>query len=203
MIWREKRVWLIVAGILLAANLGYFFTYRVRFETRLKDAEASLHQAEDNLAKAKAARVAAEQQLAAYHKVTSELQVLYNQKWATEIERFTPLVLEVKRLTAACQMVPRTLQFSKVEVPRQNKAGAIGTSTVAIAFSVQGDYQQVRRLINLLELSDQFLIIDSIALGGNATDPKLTLNIRLKTLFREPATTGPGVAAQQFANKDM
>src|SRR5438874_2592741 len=32
MIWREKRILLIVLGLLLAANTVFFFTYRVRYE---------------------------------------------------------------------------------------------------------------------------------------------------------------------------
>ena len=59
-----------------------------------------------------------------------------------------------------------------------------GTRVLGIAFAVQGTYQPVRRLINLLELSQKFVIIDSVALtSGN--DQILTLNLHLKTLFRD------------------
>ena len=36
MIWREKRVLLIVLGVLLAANTVFFFTYRVQYKNRLQ-----------------------------------------------------------------------------------------------------------------------------------------------------------------------
>jgi hypothetical protein len=62
---------------------------------------------------------------------------------------------------------------------------------VNITFTVQGNYQQIRRLINLLELSDQFIIIDGINLAGSGgSDSTLTMNLRLKTLFREPPRGG-------------
>ena len=49
---------------------------------------------------------------------------------------------------------------------------------------MQGNYQQIRRLINLFELSRQFIIIDQIGLAS-AQDQNLTLNLQLKTLFRD------------------
>ena len=81
--------------------------------------------------------------------------------------------------------------------------GSIGTTTVEIAFTVQGTYEQSRRLINLLELSDQFVIIDGIGLASISTtnaapgaDKTLTLNIRLKTLFRDTRNNAPAASRQ-------
>jgi hypothetical protein len=169
----------------------------VQYESRLQDAAQRLHDAEDGLAKARGTRVTAEQQLASYFKVQHELDKLYNERWSTQNERLTALILEVKRLNAATKMEPVAYTFTEgggSATENRNRPGAVGTSTVAINFTVQGDYQQVRRLINLLELSEQFVIIDSIELAGSALDPKLTLNLRLKTLFREPTGT-PAAAA--------
>jgi len=190
MIWRQNRILLAILAILFAANVFFFFTYRVQYERRLHDAEQRLHDTEDGLTKARATRVAAEQQLASYFKVQHELDKLYNERWSTQTERLTALILEVKRLNAATKMEPLTYTFTEGSgnsSTEDRRPGAIGTSMVSIVFTVQGDYQQIRRLINLLELSEQFVIIDSIELAGSANDPKLTLNLRLKTLFRKPA----------------
>jgi hypothetical protein len=86
---------------------------------------------------------------------------------------------------------------------------------------VQGTYQQIRRLINLLELSDQFVIIDAVSLTGTneaatatvvtpggppppaagpapvASTGPLTLTLRLKTIFRNVAPP-PGQTNQQL-----
>ena len=191
MIWREKRVLLIVLGILLLGNTFFFFTYRVQYKKRLQDLDARLAESEDRLQRARSARITAEQQLNAYRKVQQDLQTLYNERWATEPQRLTALINEVKRLAVASQLVPRTYSFSKVEDREATKASRIGTNTVMITFTVQGNYQQIRRLINLLELSDQFVIIDGINLAGSGgPDSTLTMNLRLKTLFREPLRGG-------------
>jgi hypothetical protein len=199
MIWKENRIFLGILAVLFAANVFFFFTYRVQYETRLKDAEARMHAGESALLKARQARVAAEQQLASYGKVQAALQNLYEQRWSTETQRLTAMILEIKRLNAAAGMSPPSYAFTQaIKEKEKARAGAIGTTTVGITFSVQGDYQQIRRLINLLELSEQFVIIDSITLAGSASDPKLTLNLQLKTVFREPHATNAMTAAKEM-----
>ena len=190
MIWREKRVLLGILAVLLVANAAFFFTYRVRYESRLKALDERLHDSENRLQRARTARMAAQQQIAGYRKVQADLTSIYNDRWATEPERLTALVTEIKKVTAASQLVPHALGFTETKEDQKNT----GTATVKIQFSVQGTYQQVRRLINLLELSDQFVIIDSISLGGGNNDQALTLNIRLKTIFRD--LTKPGFMPQ-------
>jgi hypothetical protein len=202
MIWREKRVLLIILGLLLLANTIFFFTYRVQYVSRLQDLDATQAQAQAQLDQARNARMTAEQQLAAYKKVQADLQVLYNERWSTPMQRLTALIDEVKRLAGASHLKPPAYAFTSGESKQASTTpaskGSIGTTTVGIAFTVQGTYEQVRRLINLLELSDQFVIIDSISLGstGTGTDKILTLNIRLKTLFRDTRTNAPVVNKQ-------
>jgi len=205
MIWREKRVLLIILGLLLLANTVFFFTYRVQYVSRLQDFDARQEQAQGQLDQAHAARVAAEQQLAAYKKVETDLQVLYNERWSTPMQRLTALIDEVKRLAAASHLQPPSYAFTTTEskpiagtTSGTLSKGSIGTTTVGIAFTVQGTYEQARRLINLLELSDQFVIIDGISLAsaGTETDKTLTLNIRLKTLFRDVRTNAPAANRQ-------
>lgn len=205
MIWREKRVLLIILGLLLLANTVFFFTYRVQYVSRLQDFDTRQEQAQAQLDQAHAARIAAEQQLAAYKKVETDLQVLYNERWSTPMQRLTALIDEVKRLAAASHLQPPSYAFTATEskpitgtTSGPPSKGSVGITTVGIAFTVQGTYEQVRRLINLLELSDQFVIIDGISLAsaGTEADKTLTLNIRLKTLFRDTRTNAPAANRQ-------
>ncbi len=186
MIWRERKVPLMVMGVLLAANIFFFFTYRVQYQSRLSALDTRMSEAQKRVEEAQRARTAAEQQLASYDKVRADLQTLYNERWSTQAQRFTLLIEEVNRLAAACQFDPRSFSFSRVEEQSSKENTGIGTTVVSIAFTVQGTYDQVRRLVNLLELSDQFVIIDGISLAGGSDAKALTLNLRLKTLFREP-----------------
>lgn len=187
MIWREKRVLLAVLAVLLLVNTVFFFTYRVQYEKRLQALDARLKDAEAGLQRAQNKRMTAGQQLASYGKVQTDLQTLYNSRWATEPQRLTALINEIKRLAVGSQLVPTTYSFSRVEDREALRTGGIGTSTVVITFTVKGSYYQIRQLINRLELSNQFVIIDAINLasGGGSGGGPLTLNLRLKTLFRD------------------
>jgi hypothetical protein len=186
MIWREKKLLLSILGVLLVANAVFFFTYRVRYENRLKDLEDRVHQSETRLSQARLMRLTAERRVTAYRQVQKDVQDIYNQNWATEDRRLLALIGEVKRLAVASNLIPKSTSYSRA-TSNQVKRGSNTAEVVSISFTVQGDYQQVRRLINLLELSEQFVIIDQIALSA-AENQNLTLTLHLKTLFRDTST---------------
>ncbi|HEY2090923.1 MAG TPA: hypothetical protein VGJ81_03470 [Thermoanaerobaculia bacterium] len=181
--WREKQILLAVLGVLLAANTVFFFTYRLRYEERLKDLDDRQAQAESKLNLQRTARIAAEQRVVAYRTISRDVQDIYTRQWATENERLTALISEVKRLAIASELVPKSISYARV-VSAGQTSKRTAAEIVTITFSVQGNYQQVRRLINLLELSRQFIIIDQITLASSQ-DQLLTLNLQLKTLFRD------------------
>jgi len=187
MMWRERKVPLIVMAVLLVGNILFFFTYRLDYQSRLNDMDARMEQAQRQLSDAQRARMGAEQQLAGYAKVRHDLEVLYNERWSTQAKRFTLLFQEVKKLATASHFDPRSYAFSRTEtVVSKNDPANAGNTMVGMSFTVQGTYEQVRQLINLLELSNQFVIIDSIGLGGGNDPKNLTLSIHLKTMFRDP-----------------
>jgi len=189
MIWREKRVLLIILGALLLANTVFFFTYRVQYQSRLDDLDKRMEAVESDLAQAHRARLNAETTLQSYRTVEKDVAEIFAQNWSTERERLTAMITEVKRLAVASGLVPPTYTFAHTGVKRavtgsRARKGDVGANEVAISFVVQGSYEQVRRLINLLELSRQFVIIQRIGLTSS-DDHTLTLNLGLKTLFRD------------------
>lgn len=205
MIWREKRILLIVLGVLLAANTVFFFTYRVQYQNRLDDLDQRLESAEKALADARAARMATERRIQGYRKTEADIAQVFDQHWSTQSKRFTTLVGEVKTLAEASGLVPMAYAFDRGEVKnapaiaggratRGSRArDDLGAMEVGMSFNVQGTYEQVRRLINLFELSNQFVIIDRISLTSS-DEGRLTLNIHIKTLFRDE----PGVASNRL-----
>lgn len=178
MIWQEKRVMLIVAGTLLLANLLFFFTYRVQYEQRVEDLHGRLEQAQSQLEAAKAHRADLQSQLDAHAQLVSTIENVFDQWWSTPEVRLTRVIKEIQGLGVKSGLVPQSISFSKSEDRDQ-----LGTMTMGVSFNVEGNYQQARQLINLIELSEEFLIIDSISLR-NQDEGRLSLNIVLKTLFR-------------------
>lgn len=184
MIWREKRLLLIALALLLAANTVFFFTYRVQYEKRLDDLDTRRDQAKAQLAEARRARVAAEQQVAAYRKIEHDVQQVFVERWSTEAERLTRLITEVKRLAVAADLVPPSMSYTRTEARRGSTQYGVGATQVSMSFSVSGTYQQIRRLINMLELSNHFVIIDRVDLSSTDGE-KLSMSLQIKTLFRD------------------
>jgi hypothetical protein len=199
MIWREKRILLIILGLVLLANTIFFFTYRVQYQSRLDELDTRLAQVQGEHEQARTARVRAEQTLASYRKVEQDVLQVFNKHWATQPERFTKLFGEVTRLAVASSLVPKTYTFGRRDPKRVSSSTGprreqLGATEVNISFGVEGTYQQARRLINLLELSQQFVIIESITLTA-AEGQALTLDLELKTIFRNEET---GVASNRL-----
>jgi hypothetical protein len=92
-------------------------------------------------------------------------------------------------LTAASQLITRSISYTRTADSQQKRASHVSAETVSINFTVSGNYQQIRRLINLFELSRQFVIIDQVSLS-TGDNQNLTLTLQLKTLFRD--VTAPG-----------
>ncbi len=188
MIWKEKRFLLIVLALLLAGNALFFFTYRVRYQNRLHDLESRREEATRGLQSARSARKTAELQLAAYEKIQQDVNQVYVERWSTQRQRLAAIIIEVKRLAAASDFEPQSYSFQRTASRAERKSRTeIGATAVNIGFSVQGKYEQVRRLINLLELSRQFVIINQISLTSAAGNV-LTMSLDIKTLFRDESS---------------
>lgn len=204
MIWREKRVLLIILGLLLAANAIFFFTYRVQYQARLDALDARLAQADEQLQSARTARLTAERQYESYRATEKDVKQVFDEYWSTEEQRLTVLLAEVKRLANASNLVPTSYGFSRQAVekvqarPGQRRGGdrEIGVTEVGVTFTVSGTYDQARRLINLLELSRQFVIISQIGLQSTQ-EQELTLSLNIKTLFRDEQALAREQAGRQ------
>lgn len=188
MIWREKRVLLIILGVILLANTVFFFTYRVQYQSRLDSLDDRLAQVEGEYNQARTARIRGEQTFQSYRKVENDVLTVFNEHWNTQPERFTKMFAEVTRLAVASSLVPASYSFAHTEEKRVSSGSrkeTLGATEVTITFGVQGTYEQARRLINLLELSRQFVIIEAISLNAAADNQALSLDLKLKSIFRD------------------
>lgn len=66
---------------------------------------------------------------------------------------------------------------------RQHEPDARGLMQVDISTGVEGDYDSLVQFLNKLEHSDNFYVLDSMALASS-TVGKLRLNVQLRTYFR-------------------
>ncbi|HVT45714.1 MAG TPA: GspMb/PilO family protein [Thermoanaerobaculia bacterium] len=181
MIWKEKRPLLTTLAGLLLLNAIFFLTYRVRYEERVNDLESRLADAEARLVEATARRAELERRFQRYRQVVSDIQLVYEEWWSTPEERLTTLLREVRSLAVRSQLVPQTVNYNLADQKKEASAKSMG-----IVFSVQGTYPRVRQLINMIELSKQFVTIDAISLAETGGDGRtLNLSLHLRTMFRD------------------
>jgi hypothetical protein len=65
----------------------------------------------------------------------------------------------------------------------QHTADARGLIQVDITTAVEGDYGSLVQFLDKLEHSDNFYVLDNLALASD-TQGKLRLNVQLRTYFR-------------------
>lgn len=66
---------------------------------------------------------------------------------------------------------------------RQHSPDARGLVEIEIVTAVEGDYESLINFLNKLEHSDNFYVLDSLALASSSAG-KLRLNLQLRTYFR-------------------
>ena len=102
----------------------------------------------------------------------------YGRRLSTEREGLTRILAEIKNLCRLSGIPPTSLAYERQALEGQD------VSRRTITFSVDGSYAQLRQLINFIELSDSFLILDEVSLRGNDVEgTPLRISLKLSTLF--------------------
>ncbi|HVR27976.1 MAG TPA: hypothetical protein VMS86_00455 [Thermoanaerobaculia bacterium] len=108
------------------------------------------------------------------------LEELYRERFSTQEERLTELITEVKRLAQRAGLEPQAISYPEESIDEY------GLVRMSLVFGVEGTYAQLRTLINLLELSDLFLVLERVGLRPSAASG-LGINLQVSTFFvREP-----------------
>lgn len=178
--WR-LRIWFWVGVGLCVLNAALLSTYRGVYAGRFQALEDEIAEA-GNLRTRTTREVARrEGQVATVEATRSRVDSLYREGFATERERITDLIREVKELAGRSGLRPGSISYPE---ERLEQYGLVKRSLV---FTVEGNYAQLRRLINELETTDTFVTLESISLS-EAT-PNLRIDLRLSTLFSDGGST--------------
>jgi len=113
---------------------------------------------------------------------------LYESRLATEAVRLTEVIAEVKGLARRANLEPPSISYSEVDIE------AHGLIQKSMVFGVEGKYSEIRQMINFLEISEMFLILEEIRLRENAGET-LGIDLVVSTLFAKEAPSDPSSAA--------
>ena len=185
--WRARlKIWL-PALLLVVLNLAVLSTYRFLLagQTQIQAGRTERRQA--RVAELEAERRLLDATVTEAKRNRDLVDRLYSEWLTPESERLTAVIAEVKRLAEVAGV-----EYSSFSYPDQllQDEGLVKRSLV---FSVQGTYLELRSFINLIEVSDLFLMLESVRLtGGSREGPQVRVSMTVSTLFvlERPEGTG-------------
>ncbi len=189
-IWRRQlRGWLPPLLVFLVA-LGALSFYRLVFAGEARAGGRQIERQKAEVKRLTQERRRAERLVKKLRENQGRIEEFRNQRLATEAERLTQLIAEVKDLARRAEVEP-----SSVRYPEERLQG-VGLTRRSIVFSVDGDYGGLRRFINFLELSDLFLTLEEVSLSGRAgrESSKLRISLQVSTLFLDDPVETPPIA---------
>lgn len=181
--WGGRRMWIwLTPLVFLLANLVALVIYHAVFADRAAVSQSRLEEAEGRLESLQHQRERLESSLQKVEDIRHRVVQLYDSDLASEEQRLTTILREVKRMAREANLEPQTTSYPTQELE------AYGLTKRSFVFTVQGTYFDLRKLINSLELSDYFLTLEDVSLSesGNRGNARLTISLRLSTLFAEP-----------------
>lgn len=179
---RDWRLWL-PAAVLLAVNLAAWVVFQLIYADRVEERSGALERARAALEQVTDERRRAERYATLVEQNTLQLVTLYDDRLKTQEERLTRLIAEVKDLAERAGLDPATIRY-----PDQSyeERGLIKRS---IVFGVDGTYVALRRLVNLLEVTDSFVVLEEVRTGGRGkargADGRLSIDLAIATYFLE------------------
>lgn len=177
---RRLRSW-VIPLVVCAVNVVGAMVYQVRFSGNVEALESVKEDALSDLAELASERRTTQTFLENADERRRMVKSLFEDHFATEEERLTDMIREAKRLARQAGLEPKTITY-----PEQDLAEGELTQR-RMVFPVQGTYEQLRMFMNFLELTDQFLTLEGISLGGNiktaGREPILSVRLELSTVF--------------------
>ena len=191
-IWRQ-RLWVWVpALVFFLANAGAFAVYKLGYAGRVESLQETLDDQQRQLQQSAAQQRSTQAMLDRVRINEQQVEHLYAERLSTRSRRLTGITSEVKELAQKSGLVPRAFTYPEVDI---EEFGLVKRSFV---FSVEGTYVELRKFINLLEVSPSFLSLDEVSLVGSNQGAELRIDLSLSTLFAKesddagvPANTVP------------
>jgi Tfp pilus assembly protein PilO len=194
-IWR-LRLWVWVPALLFfLANATAYVVYRFGFADRVESLDASLETKQNELAPLAAERTRLERLIQRSQRNDIEMRRLYDERFSTRSQSLTRVNAEVRRLARTAGLNPRSINYSEDEIE------AYGLIKRTFSFPVEGTYLELRKFLNLLEISETFLTLEEVNLAGEEADQGTELRIRLQlsTLFARDGASAEVVGPAQRA----
>jgi len=177
-IWRRGLLLWLPALLFFVANLVALLVFQARYSGRAEVSQEELATAERDVEIVVDRRRELEERLAGIDTTRRQVEEFYAQRLAPESERLTRIIAEVKDLASRSGLQPQAISYP------QQVIEDYGLRQRSLVFQVEGTYADLRKLVNLLEISDSFLTLEQVSLSGQGgAGARLAIQLRISTLF--------------------
>lgn len=178
------RRWL-PAAVFVLLNLGVLAAYYLVYSGRAADRVARYDRLTSTRQQLGAERDRLERVLARLENAQAGLDEFYGERLGTEGERLTGVIAEIRDLARTAGLEPSAINYTLEPLEDH------GMVRRALNFTVAGRYLDLRRLINLLELSSFFITLDRVGLTEGGQGVELRISLELSALFAQSGAVPP------------
>ncbi|MEJ2085414.1 MAG: hypothetical protein P8Y44_07015 [Acidobacteriota bacterium] len=184
-VWRRK-LWLWLPALtLVVLNVAILSTYRFLLAGQAQLRALRVERAENELLRLEADRAALEDLVNRAERNRQKVDEFYSTWVATESEMLTRVISEVKDLARRAGVESSSFQYPEEDLEDY------GLLRRSIAFTVTGRYSELRQFINLIELSDYFLMLEQVQLNDTGQgDSTVRVRLIVSSLFLRSPTPG-------------
>lgn len=188
--WWERRWWWLPAVALLVVDLLALGWYQLAYSGFTRSADQQLASRTAELERLEQVVTRRQADVARLHHNQRELDAFYSERLGPPSERLTKVIAEVRSLARSAGLQPTAIEYPREEI------GEFGLVERSFSFAVRGSYAELRRFINLLEVTSTFLTLEEVQLTGRGDGSELRISLQLSTLFAaEPGEAGPEAAS--------
>ena len=174
---RNLRLW-VPALIFFLLALGLLLFYRTALADDAELGQTRLTRRAEELEALRTDRARVESYLETAATLEEGMDQFFGVRLASEAASLTRIIAEIKALSQQAGLEPQQITYDKEAIEDEE------VMRRSLVFPVEGTYQELRQLINFLELSDSFLILEEVRLRGDETGAaNLRIDLVISTLF--------------------
>ncbi len=177
-LWRARWPTWAPALLFFLLNLGGLILYRFAYADRIDVLSQRVARQQGRLQSLNERGAGLEKRVALARTDRDGIATLYKERFSTERERLTKTLAEFKTLATKAGLLPQSVSYPEQELAQ------FGLVKKSIVFGVDGDYNALRQLIHLLEISPTFLSVEEVRLTGDSgANGRLHIALRIATMF--------------------
>lgn len=177
---------LLLAGILLAGNLGFYLWYRATAQQRKERMEARRIELIRDVEAREKEEASLGVQRARLSEVSSAIDEFYGKRAGPSRDNLAPIVLEIHNLLQGAGVLPATISYSTLPVAE------LPLSEMRVSFSFRNDYRRFKQLLAAIEADRKWIAVQEIALSRDPDIPgSVQVHMTLATYFAKDDSTVP------------